>query len=381
MTVRTIGVTAAIGMIVSVSAQADPPGGDIVDQILHPTPPTAAAAPPPPIAQPAPPAALPASAAPAPIAAPPTRPAATPLPPTPAAAQPMPLTPQNTIVPATMPLPGPPPARPVVTTLQPASTLTGPDIIGDVPPTTPLPAPPTLASRWQGFYLGANIGGGWSEGTTASTCTNSLTNSPSGCVILNESGPNGSGVLGGGQFGYLAPIDLGAGTPLMVGIETDFQGSGISGSQNIGAPIPLAGFPPCPNCTFTARQSIDWFGTARLRVGVPIDNLLVYATGGLIYGGLHASQRLDLGGGSGAFYGANTTTTHVGPVVGAGAELLVAGPWSVRVEGLYYDLGKIRTVAEPMNNAFVNFNNVKTFVYRGGIIRLGVDLQLGNLIF
>jgi hypothetical protein len=61
--------------------------------------------------------------------------------------------------------------------------------------------------------------------------------------------------------------------------------------------------------------------------------------------------------------------------------LLVAGPWSVRVEGLYYDLGKIRTVAEPMNNAFVNFNNVKTFVYRGGIIRLGVDLQLGNLIF
>jgi outer membrane immunogenic protein len=280
----------------------------------------------------------------------------------------MPLTPQNAITPADMPPPGPP-ARSVPTTLQPASTLTGPDIIGDVQPGMQLPAPPTLASRWQGFYMGANIGGGWAEGTAASSCTNELTNSPSGCVILNQSGPNGSGVLGGVQAGYLAPVDLGGGTLLMVGVETDSQGSNVNGSLNIGAPIPLAGFAPCPDCTFTAHQSMDWFGTARLRVGIPIDNLLIYATGGLIYGGLNASQRINLGA-SGAFYGANTTTTHVGPTVGAGAELLVSGPWSVKVEGLYYDLGKIRTVAEPAGGAFVNFNNVKTFVYRGGIIRL-----------
>src|SRR5262245_51911294 len=132
MTVRTIGVTAAIGMIVSVSAQADPPGGDIVDQILHPPPPTAAAPSLAPFAQPGPPAVLPPSAAPAPVVV------AQPMPPA-VAAQPMPLTPQNTIVPATMPPTAPPPPRPVLTPLQPASTLTGPDIIGDAQPAIPLP--------------------------------------------------------------------------------------------------------------------------------------------------------------------------------------------------------------------------------------------------
>jgi outer membrane immunogenic protein len=365
MTVRTIGVTAAIGMIVSVAAQADPPGGDIVDQILYPSPPPATAPSPTPVlVQPTPPAAPVAAAPPAPIAA-----------------QPVPLTPQNAIASGDLSPSGPPP-RAVTTTLQPASTLTGPDIIGDAQPAMPLPAPPPLASRWQGFYVGTNIGGGWDEGTASSTCTNSLTNSPSGCVILNEGGPNGSGILGGGQVGYLTHFDLGTGTgtPLMVGFESDAQGSGISGSQNIGSPIPLAGFAPCPDCTFTARQSINWFGTARLRVGIPIDNLLIYATGGLIYGELQAAQRINLGT-SGANYSANVTTNHMGPTVGAGAELLVSGPWSVKVETLYYDLGKIRTVAAPMNGAFVNFSNTKSFVYRGGIIRLGINLHLGDLIY
>ncbi|HWB49930.1 MAG TPA: outer membrane beta-barrel protein [Stellaceae bacterium] len=265
--------------------------------------------------------------------------------------------------------------------LQPASTVTGPDIIGEAAAAAPLPAPPTLASRWQGFYVGANLGGGWFEGTAASTCTNSLTGNSSGCVVLNQSGPNGSGILGGAQIGYLAPVELGNGMPpLMVGIESDMQGSGMGGTQDVGSPLPLAGFAPCPDCSFTANQSIDWFGTTRLRIGIPIDNLLIYATGGVIYGGLHASQRISLSAGSG-FYSAAVTTAHVGPTVGAGIELLTSGPWSARIEALYYDLGKIRTVAEPMNGAFVNFSNVKTFVYRGGIIRLGIDLHLGDLIF
>ncbi len=260
--------------------------------------------------------------------------------------------------------------------------MTGPDIIGDVAAAPTLPAPPTLASRWEGFYAGVNIGGGWDVGTAASTCTNSLTGNSSGCVVLNQDGPNGGGVLGGGQkIGFLSPVELGSGMPpLMVGLETDLQDSGMHGRQNVGSPIPLVGFAPCLDCTFTANQSINWFGTTRLRVGIPIDNLLIYATAGVIYGGLHAAQSINFTGSS-ASYSASVTTTHVGPVAGAGAELLVYGPWSTRIEALYYDLGKIRTVAEPMNNAFVNFNNVKTFAYRGGIVRLGVDLHLGDIIF
>jgi len=32
-----------------------------------------------------------------------------------------------------------------------------------------------------------------------------------------------------------------------------------------------------------------------------------------------------------------------------------------------------------MNDAFVNFSNTKTFVFRGGIVRLALNIQLGNL--
>ena len=179
----------------------------------------------------------------------------------------------------------------------------------------------------------------------------------------------------------MTPVEPGNGMPpLMIGGETDFQDSGMSGSQVAAPPLSLVGFPPCTDCSFNATQSIDWFGTTRVRLGIPLDNLLVYATGGLIYGDIKTSQSITFGSGSGNYAG-TTHNMRVGPTAGGGIELLVTGPWAARLEGLYYDLGTVRNVAQPLGNAATNFSEAKTFGFRGGIVRLGVNIQLGDIIF
>ena len=380
MAARTLSTVVVTGLIVSLPAYAQEVTGDIVDQILHPAaqaPASAASAQPPvTITQPtAPPPAMtaPAAAMPrasvAPVAAP------TPLAPTPLAPTPLAPTP---LVPAPAPadraLPAPPSPFPV-------ATMGSPDIAGTTaaaPASVALPAEPSLATRWGGFYAGINFGGGWTEGTQGSSCINSVTNTTSGCTLLNESGPNTAGVLGGGQLGYLTPLDLGWGVPLVVGGEADLEGSGMSNAQSIGPPLPLIDFPPCGTCQFYAKQSLDWLGSVRVRVGVPVDDMLIYATGGLMLGGANAYQNIGFTNGSGG-YTASASRTLAGPTFGGGLEFNLGGPWSARLEGLYYDLGKMRTVAEPMGNVADNFSSVKTFVFRGGIIRLALNFRLGDL--
>ena len=358
MAARTLGTLVVTGLIVSLPAHAQQVTGDIVDQILHPAPQQPAVA----ITQPAAP--PPAVVAPAPVAAAPA-PSVAP------AAAPTPL------APASAPVASPPaPASPF-----PVSTMGSPDIVGTTtasPAAVALPAEPPLASRWGGFYGGINLGGGWTEGTSASSCINSVTNTASGCTLINPSGPNTAGLIGGGQFGYMRPFDPGWGVPLVVGAEVDLEGSGMSATQSISPPIPLVDFPPCTTCSFYAKQSLDWMASLRARVGVPIDDMLIYATGGLMFGGANAYQNISFTNSTGA-YTASAHEALAGPTFGGGVEFRLWGPWSARLEGLYYDLGKMRTVAEPMGDAFVNFSNTKTFVFRGGIIRLAVNVHLGDL--
>jgi outer membrane immunogenic protein len=236
---------------------------------------------------------------------------------------------------------------------------------------------PDLDARWSGFYGGVNLGYGWTAGTSGSTCTNTVTNTQSGCTLIPESGPNPSGPVGGGQVGYMAPIYLGP-FMMMIGGEVDLEGTGLSGTQSIAPPIPLSGFTPCTTCSFFAKESLSWLASVRARIGVPIGPVLVYGTGGLMVGGANVTQSISFSNTSAGTYQAAAKQARVGPTVGAGVEFLVNGPWSVRLEGLYYDLGSIRTLAQPTGTAFINFNNEKTFGFRGGIIRLAVNFHLGD---
>ncbi|HTW51928.1 MAG TPA: outer membrane beta-barrel protein [Stellaceae bacterium] len=266
-----------------------------------------------------------------------------------------------------------------------AATVTVATPPAAAPPPADLPSPaayqpwtlPELDQRWRGFYGGLNLGYGWIAGTSGSNCTNTVTDSQSGCTLIPETGPNPSGPVGGGQVGYMAPIYPGP-FMLMVGGEFDVEGTGLSGTQSIAPPIPLSGFSPCTTCSFFAKESLSWLASLRARVGVPVGRVLVYGTGGVMFGSANVSQSISFTNTDAGSYQAAAKQDLVGPTVGGGVEFLADGPWSVRLEGLYYDLGSIRTVAQPTGTAFVNFNNEKTFGFRGGIIRLAVNFHLGD---
>jgi outer membrane immunogenic protein len=138
-------------------------------------------------------------------------------------------------------------------------------------------------------------------------------------------------------------------------LEADIQGSDERGSADVCI---VAG---CATGTgiLAANYKLDWFGTARGRVGfLPTERVLIYATGGLAFGELSATAPLiPLSWGS----------TRAGWTLGAGVEAAIDNNWSVKLEYLYMDLGSIgssgtsaTTVTNALNTPTPGFNTVTT---------------------
>jgi outer membrane immunogenic protein len=130
-----------------------------------------------------------------------------------------------------------------------------------------IPTPIHAGYDWTGFYLGANVGGGWAN--TKSDF--SVGGNPAFASANNSL----AGALGGVQVGYNWQRG-----PAVFGLETDFQFSSLSGRIDA---------PPCPaaicgvDVSASYSQKIPWFGTVRGRVGYAADTWLIYATGGYAY--------------------------------------------------------------------------------------------------
>ena len=175
--------------------------------------------------------------------------------------------------------------------------LAGTASAADMPARMPTKAPvPYIALyNWTGLYVGANIGYGWGRDSSGGTSTN-----------LN-------GVIGGGQIGYNWQMNN-----LVLGLETDFQGSGQKATgTGVG---------------FSLTERIRYFGTVRARLGYAWDRTLLYVTGGYAYTNIGGDLTV------GAFT-TSTNTTKSGYTVGAGLEYAFAGPWSAKAEYLYVDSG------------------------------------------
>jgi outer membrane immunogenic protein len=179
-----------------------------------------------------------------------------------------------------------------------------------------LPPPPMFT--WTGFYVGLNLGGGWRD------ATNNNNNNfffPVLSTFANNNANNSGGVVGGGQIGYNYQF-----SPwLVVGLETDFQGTSIgSGGGN-------------NNNFFGGNgggERIPWFGTVRGRIGItPFDpHFLIYGTGGFAYGEVRRDDPFF-------FFGNNSRSfTKTGWTAGGGVEWAFLPNWSAKVEYLYTDL-------------------------------------------
>jgi outer membrane immunogenic protein len=267
----------------------------------------------------------------------------------------------------------------VVSTL----ALTQAAFAADMPRKAPIaPAPVPVAPSWTGFYVGLNLGYGWSTDQSAVISAND----PSSQTVftlnpnLNPSGLKSNGPLGGLQLGYnwqFAPN-------WVLGFETDFQVSDLNDTAT--APVPLAGFP----FSSVIEQQINWFGTVRGRLGFLITpNWLVYGTGGFAYG--RVEQSYAFVNNSLAFllvgaavcspnttctFGSNTET-RTGWTAGGGFEYLLPNirilnsATTVKLEYLYVNLGSQNVISPwlsaPAQSFTAAFDDAAFHVVRAGV--------------
>jgi outer membrane immunogenic protein len=239
----------------------------------------------------------------------------------------------------------------------------GSALAADLPVKAPYvkaPIPPAVYN-WTGAYVGGNIGWGDSRGGNGESCLNSATGTSAGCAVVPDSGLRANGALGGGQFGY----NWQRGT-WVFGLEGDLQASHIRGASLVAG---TAGVPS----SFAAVQDIDWFGTARGRVGVAYNNVLFYGTGGVMYADLQTTQNLQFN--TGVIFPAQSSDVRAGWVAGGGVEWGVLPNLSLKAEGLYYDLGHVTTAATQVPGTSV-FTDFKTFGFHGVIGRIGFNYHL-----
>jgi len=235
------------------------------------------------------------------------------------------------------------------------------------------PAPPECDYTWTGFYIGGNAGYGWGNGDTH---FHPLPDAATFFDLAPQSlSPDPSGFIGGGQIGYNWQWNKW----LVLGVETDFQGSDIEGSRRRSPFLDNFGDIALedPNVFLEAHERMQWFGTARGRIGIsPWCRWLFYATGGLAYGNVDYSAQTNFD--NGTTHSTKFTETNVGWTVGGGLEYAISHHWSVKAEYLYYDLGdQSRTEPElldgvPTGSIFFVRNHFET---TGNIVRGGLNFK------
>jgi outer membrane immunogenic protein len=257
------------------------------------------------------------------------------------------------------------------------------------------PSAPAPVYNWTGWYAGVNAGASFGDVKTdfnSEPITASVPNAIGGGSFVFSPIPGfagsdtayPSGFIGGGQIGHnwqVSPI-------LVVGLEADFQGAleretnNLSNSFNLFVPTTVSGIPegPISQVTGTAvtnyTTKIDWFGTARVRIGYVWGNgdVMSYLTGGLAYG------KVDVGGTSTingtvelptAPFSVSNAFSHnavnAGWVVGYGTEgkLLIPG-WTLKAEALYMDLGHLDTTGVTTGSTLFSTTGAGTTIATGG---------------
>lgn len=253
----------------------------------------------------------------------------------------------------------------IIATVLASAALIGSAFAADLPSRKSAPAyvAPAPIMLWQGAYLGANIGGGWKSNGNGRVWAYDPVNLSSMTWGLNNSNGN-AGVVGGVTAGYNYQVN----PWLVVGAETDFQGTSMSGGQNAASNVAyIGGLYPNMVAGYTGGTNINWFGTVRGRVGVvPLSPaLMVYGTGGFAYGNVSRN---------GTFVSSNALQT--GWTAGGGVEYKITPNWSVKGEYLYTDLSGSNN---SVTNAGFGLNNVNNNT-RFNTVRAGLNYHFTDFM-
>jgi outer membrane immunogenic protein len=234
------------------------------------------------------------------------------------------------------------------------------DLSTQAPVYTKAPKP---AYNWTGLYLGIEGGAGWGNARqTDSTGFDSGTYQPNGAFV-------------GGTLGYNWQLN----SPWVVGLEGDAAWADIGATTPGTDPSATIhsttanGFGTIAGCGGNIQActtTLEGFETVRGRLGYAFGYVMPYVTGGLAVGQVHA-QEGDVAA-NGAF--GSGSTTMVGYTVGAGVESMILPRWTVKLEGLWSDLGNhtvfndtIPTVKSPV---------AQSVSFQPAFIKIGVNYKL-----
>jgi opacity protein-like surface antigen len=250
----------------------------------------------------------------------------------------------------------------IVRSLQAAATTAMALLLADVPAAragaakAPPPPPPTFT--WTGLYVGVNFGHAWGANRSISLdALNLLDLTGAGFGTASALGASGTaparldGLFAGGQLGYNWQFA----EQFVAGFEADIQGAGLDGGGRLArvTPAPLA--PPAAAVTGASlSRNLEYLATIRGRLGyAPAPAFLLYATGGVAYGGARA--RLELGQsltpspfGDAEIEGERYRNL-TGFAVGGGLEAMLGTNVSAKLEYIYYDLGALRFGNDHIN--------------------------------
>ncbi|MGY2809955.1 outer membrane protein [Bradyrhizobium sp. USDA 4506] len=200
-------------------------------------------------------------------------------------------------------------------------------------------APVAAVYNWTGFYVGGNAGYGWGNQDPMVLFANRF----------DRAGFDISGGMIGGTFG--GQIQQGY---VVLGLEGDLDWANISGSSVVTPSILGIG----QGVTLNTSSNISALATVRARVGIAMNNVLIYATGGGAFVKSTASASTIAGvpcGTVGVLPDCSASSWRPGISAGFGVEYGFTPNWSVKAEYLYTKVVGTGVSADELN------------VVRGGI--------------
>jgi outer membrane immunogenic protein len=190
-------------------------------------------------------------------------------------------------------------------------------------PYTKAPPAPVAVYNWTGFYLGA-FGGYATQNDDAS---NKM-----------------SGGFAGGTVGYNWQT-----SNIVFGLEADGGWADVGASATGLVPVADVLTP------VTVSSRINALGTVRGRIGVAVDRVLFYATGGYAW----IDNKFSA---SGLGLTLSDSKFHSGWTVGGGIEAFIAPQWSVKGEYLYRSFGSENYFSGTVPSGTLNLHSFQVGV-------------------
>jgi outer membrane immunogenic protein len=230
---------------------------------------------------------------------------------------------------------------------------------------------------WQGFYLGAHVGGAWTNVDVGRTTYFDAPTPPVPPTLINvDRRLNGDAVFGGFTAGYNWQGDN---CCFVYGLELDLGGFRDNESKSITVGPVVA---PLETTRFFFGDHGGFYGDITGRLGYSLNNnVLLYGKGGFAWlnNSFHVGAVLTTA--TGTVLTASSTTGRenvlTGWTAGGGIEYKYDQNWSVKVEYLFFDFGR----PNAGDCCFLDANHIASFRNIGELTANSVKVGINYYVY